>query len=290
MPTAWRTALALVILPALLSGHDPGPPGDWHRITELTGRNIDEAAAARRPDGVLHLAWVRKTGTRWDLMHGTIDSAGNTVGAASVIADGWASLSNPYLLVPTRGGLRVFMSGIRGQGPKDPYQGSIYTATAPASGTPWSLAEGGITKSYNTGAPGAANTPDGSPAVAWSTSSGLFVHRGLEENTPDQKLPVTGCCAYNPALATDAVSGEVVLGWYSNIRQDHGLWAATVSPSMGVKVYAPGSARPDHSASIQPMYRTPIAARLGAPGVYLAYCSGYPVCERVNLWRVGAPQ
>jgi len=33
--------------------------------------------------------------------------------------------------------------------------------------------------------------------------------------------------------------------------------------------------------------RLPVTARSGAPGIYLAYCGGYPECHTVLLWRAG---
>jgi hypothetical protein len=49
---------------SLVSG---APRGEWTRITELTDPNIYEVGLARTPDGVLHVAWLRKNGTLQDL-------------------------------------------------------------------------------------------------------------------------------------------------------------------------------------------------------------------------------
>jgi len=76
-----------------------------------------------------------------------------------------------------------------------------------------------------------------------------------------------------------------VLAWYSNVDGRSGIWAQTVLPNAGPRLLAPGSVT--GGKSIVQDQRTAIAARLGAPGVYLAYCSGYPTCKRALLWRVG---
>jgi hypothetical protein len=38
----------------------------------------------------------------------------------------------------------------------------------------------------------------------------------------------------------------------------------------------------------QPLQRTPVTGRIGAPGVYVAYGAGYPSVTTVNLFRVGS--
>src|SRR5262249_22066547 len=129
-------ALLALLLLAVPPPPHAGPPGEWSRVTDLASRNIDEVARARTGDGVLHIAWLRPNGTHWDLMHSAIDSAGRPLGARpDPIVTDWASILNPVLLAKPDGrGLRVFFRGIRGQAPGDPYDGSLYTATADGSG------------------------------------------------------------------------------------------------------------------------------------------------------------
>ena len=96
-----------------------GPPGEWNRITEVSGRNTDEIATARTADGVLHLAWLRKSGTQWDLVHGAIDSSGHALPTITPIVSGWTSLNNPFLLDSPDSGLQLLLSGTRGSGPEE---------------------------------------------------------------------------------------------------------------------------------------------------------------------------
>lgn len=278
-----RLLLALPPLAFVLSG----PPGEWSRITDLTGRNIDEVATARTRDGVLHVVWLRKKGTTWDLVHDVIDSSGRPLNYPTPIVTGWSSINNPFLLATPDGGLRLLLSGIRGQAPGDPYDGSIYTATAGPAGDSWKLAPPGVSQSKNTGEPGATLTRDGQVVTAWAAGMEPALHVGLSDRVADQAFGGTGCCVYLPALATDAATGDVVLAWYSNIEGAHGLYTRTVQPAApdAAPQYVPGSANPARSSSVAAAQRVALVPRLGAPGVYVAYCAGYPVCRSVNLWR-----
>ena len=75
------------------------------------------------------------------------------------------------------------------------------TATAPASGAPWTLKPGKAaqaTYAYATGVAGAGLAKDGTPISTWSGSPGLGFHYGIDPSTPDGKIPQTGCCLYTP--------------------------------------------------------------------------------------------
>jgi hypothetical protein len=276
-----RTSLAAIVL--VLSAVRGGPPGEWTRLSEPTGSNIDEPALARTPDGVLHLVWLRKNGAHRDLVHRAVDTAGRALAPITPIVTDWASLQNPELLVTGEGGLRVFFSGVRGQAPGDPYQGAVYAADATAEGDAWTLMEGGVSHSKSTGAPGCTLSREG-PFVAWAAGMHLAWHKGMRDNDPDTEVPTVGCCPYDPSLATESTTGDVVLAWYSNVSRQNGLWAMTLAPSPSAPAWVPGSATADHNSSLPPNQRVPIAAR-GGGGVYLAYCAGYPSCREVDLWR-----
>ena len=58
-----------------------------------------------------------------------------------------------------------------------------------------------------------------------------------------------------------------------------------VTPTLGTKQLVPESST--GGKAIAPSQRTPIVARAGG-GVYVAYCSGYPTCTRVLVWKVGS--
>jgi len=275
-------ATAILVLPGAA-----GPPGTWTRISETTGVNIDDIGLARTPDGVLHVAWLRKNGTKEDLVHTSIRPDGGVLAAANAIETGWSALGNPDLIVQPDGTLRVFFGGIRSTNAGDTNSG-MNTSVGNAAGTAWSLKPGraAADNSAYASPAGAGLTSGGVPASTWAISFRLGVHFGVDPNTPDLLFP-GGCCVYQPDLATDAGTGETVVGFYSNITDDSGLFTRTVAPTVGDRQYVPGSATADHKSSLSIDQRMAITGRLGAPGVFVAYGAGYPTFATVNLWRHG---
>jgi hypothetical protein len=278
-------AVAVTALLALAGAEavSAGPPGVWTRISDPTGTNVDEVGIARTPDGVLHVAWLRKDGDAVDLMQTAIGKGGRTLGSPATIVSGWSRIANPALVVSPDGGLRAVFGGTRSTDPGETNT-SLNTAAAGESGVGWTLTTGSIAKTMNAYASpaGAALERDGTPVTAWATTFGLGIHVGLDPSADDQ-IVQTACCAYQPQLATDAASGRVVLGWDSNASGAHGIYLQAVAPA-GAKRLAPGSAAsPDADEQ-----HTAISARLGAAGVYLAYCGGGTTfCRNVLLWRYG---
>ncbi|HSP70884.1 MAG TPA: hypothetical protein VLN26_00860 [Gaiellaceae bacterium] len=285
-----RTGVAAVALGALAalalaSSAMPAGGSSWRRVTDANLANINQLALARTPDGVLHLAWYRPSGSAQDLVHETLSANGATVGAAAPIVSGWSTLTNPSLLA-AGGGLRALFSGIRSTSTSDPYSGgTLYTATAPASGSGWTLGPPAAPPSsaYASDVVGGAAAQDGSPVSSWSGTFGLFVHAGLAPSAPSTKVQ-SACCGYQAGLATDSASGQTVLAWYSNASGAGGILAATVLPSLGSTSYLPGSATADRNSAASPVQQVGIAARIGAPGVYVAYGVGYPTWKQIALW------
>jgi len=283
------SSIALLFLYPVL-GICIAAPADWTRITETNDSNIHEPALARTADGVLHVVWIRKNGTKQDLLHTAINKDGKVEGSPALILDAWETLNNPDLVVTKDGGLRLFISGQRTIDIKDPHsQGALTSATATASGTAWKLEKGIHSKSNAvTASPvGAALLPDGTPLAAWAVSFALQAHIGLDPKKDDLKFQTT-CCAYQPDIAVDGASGEAVLGWYSNANNEQGLYTQVISPKILERVYVPDSATPDRKASLSIDQRMAISSRIGAPGVFVAYGAGYPTYKSVNLWRHGA--
>jgi hypothetical protein len=256
-------------------------------VTGPDGGNIEEPALARTHDGVLHVAWQRKNGTQVDLVHSTLSLEGRPVGQPVTMFQGWAALNNPDLLVQPDGSLRVFFGGIRSIRSTDPNQ-SLNTAVAPPSGESWELQDGRASAGTSAYASpvGATLLRDGTPAAAWAVTGGLFVHVGVDPTEADQRYQ-DACCAYQPALATDATTGEVVLGWYSNAAGQNGLYTQTVAPARGPRQYLPGSADDGRNSALSIDQKMALSARREAAGVYAAYGTGYPTFKKVVLWRHG---
>lgn len=258
-----------------------GPPGTWTRLSEGSGSNIDQVALARGLDNALNAVWLAKTGSTKGYRHARVAPNGSLVAGPVAVLDGWSKLNNPALVVGPDGSLRLLFAGITA----GPFLGRATSATAPPGGSSWTFTRAlhtdavGVNESAHSF--GAAAKLDGTPVFSWSAN----VKLGLDP-TPELDL-MEGCCAYDSDVAVDAVSGEVVVGWYSNVAGQYGYLTRTVDPALGETRYAPSSARGDRKAGLGSSQRTALTARLGAPGAYIAYCTGYPSCQTVSVWRHG---
>jgi hypothetical protein len=268
------------------------PERRWTRITDTTESNSDEVSEARTADGTLHVLWLRKDGNNQDMMHTAISKDGTVASSPSTVLHNWVTLSTPAV-VAAGGKLYAFWGGLRSTDTKHPYSaGALYMATSDETGATWNLENGAKSQSHSTYASPTAATisKSGDFVTAWAVSFALQAHVGLDPKQPDLKLE-TRCCAYQPKLVTDSQSGEVVLGWYSNVSKAAGLVAQTILPSLGTAaIYIPGSASETRTDSPSADQRVGITARQGAPGIYVGYCSGYPTCKTVNVWPYRAAQ
>jgi len=262
----------------------------WKKLPQGPPINFYEASLARTADGVLHVAYPRNGGSTGDVWHVRITGAG-AVGAATPIAQGWAGVENPALLVAPDGTLRAFWGGIKSTDPANTND-ALNTATAPADGSAWTLQPGRVSgdSSAYVSPTGAAVAKDGQFVEATTSTFGLRFHYGLTPASQTFQVP-GNCCYYDPGIGVDSVSGQTVLGWYSNESQPpgEGVFLQEISPTglVGPRRLAPGST--DGKNAVSPGYRTPVTGRIGAAGVYLAYGVGYPSFKRVALIRFGAP-
>ena len=289
---AWIAVLAALLVAAPAAS--AGGPGRWTQLGEANLANIDEAALARTPDGVLHAVWTIPAANNDTLVHAAIAPNG-AASPPNVIQTGWAAISSVPDLVATPDGLRVFFGGIRTTNSGETND-NMNTATAPASGATWDLFPGTVVKSDSAYASdsGAALLGDGTPLLSWGgTGAGVFTHRGLDQGTPNFPLQgqLGGCCGYSPDIAVDTKNGDAFVVWYSNATDKLGVFAQSLDPATGTPSGAPtqmpGSTTlfNERQASSQQLQRTPIAARAGG-GVYVAYPGGYPTTKQVRLWRI----
>lgn len=298
----WRALVALSILGLIVAAPTAsgGPPGRWTKIGNPSA-NFAQPGLARTADGTLHLVWVRQNAgnaAAADVVHTAI-APGGTVGATDVVQSGWASAWPVPDLVPTPdGGLRAFWGGIRSTQSNEEHT-NISSATAPSSGSPWTLQAGDVSEGAggSSSSIGAAAAADGTPLFSWASGGGGFVHRGVSPASANNPFdtPGDGCCGYYPDLALDEATGEMWVAWYSNQNDAEGVWVQEIDPATGQVVGAPArmpgsftlyNGVEEGSAEIQ---RTPIAARAGG-GVFLAYSSGYPETLRILMWKIGAPE
>ncbi|HUF00793.1 MAG TPA: hypothetical protein VMN35_00070 [Gaiellaceae bacterium] len=279
------TALSLGAALAALTGLSAhaGPPGTWTRVTDPNGRNIDQVGVARAGNGVLHVFWMRRDGPLEESLRRTPVSPAGKVSGSSVVLGGLTSISDPDAVMLPDGRLRVFFAGL---GDTSGAAG-VMAATGSAAGTGWKR-EGIRVSSIRSalGSVGAAVTAQGESVVSYTRSFVAAFKVGLDPNVPDTEIqPDKKCCDYVADLATDAKTGRTMIAWYSNATGRKGTWVQQVLPSVGKRVLVPGSVSKGKAVGVD--QRVAIAARKGAPGVYVAACQGYPVCTRTLLWKVG---
>ncbi|MDH4103591.1 MAG: hypothetical protein OEV29_09445 [Thermoleophilia bacterium] len=283
-----RAVLAIAAMLALAVPAAAGPPGSWSRLPG-TVINFAEPGLARTSDGVLHVLYVRKNGTNSDLAHVSVSPAGK-VGAATVALGGWRSMNHPDVIRMPDGSLRTFFGGIRTTAGSEPNR-AMNTATAPASGGPWTLQIGKAAQSnsaYSGATAGAGLARDGTPISAWYSTGEMGFHYGTSLDDPDRTVPATGCCLYEPEIAVDAATGQAYIGFFSLEKSAQGVYAQRISPAgvQGARWLAPGT-RVGANA-LNPGGRTSLSARIGAPGVFMVHGQGYPTFKTVAVSRVGA--
>ena len=286
----WLRAVvaALALLVPVSTAHAAAT--SWTQITPATEANIDEVSLARTADGTLHVAWTRPTPSSGnDLLQTPIAPSG-VVGGSVLIASNWASFLNPAVVASSGAGLEVFVGGIHSIAAGDPHV-NLSMFSSGDGGASWTLYPSDLT---NTGSAYASDTSaalgaGGNPFVTWGSSACLCVHMGLSASTPNADFQQgLGDFGYEPGIAVDRASGQMVAAWYSNGTGHTGIYADGVNQSTG----GPTSAAvlmPGTSDILAGPYsgRTPIAARAGG-GLYVAYSNGYPSHRQLLLWRVGA--
>jgi hypothetical protein len=281
--------LVLVAAPAALAGS----PSHWTPVTDATESNIDEVGLARSPDGTLHVAWSRQSPSDpvagRDLLEAPISAAG-TVGGAVVVASDWAEMENPSLVATGGAGLDLFVGATRSTDPGETVS-NLALFTSPDGGQSWVLDPADVTNSgasYSSDV-AAALGADGTPFETWGSATCLCVHRGISSPTPNADFQQgLGDFGYDPGIARDPATGQLVVAWYSNGAGHAGIYAAPVDQATG-GLAGPQMAMPGTSDLLDGPFggRTQIAAR-SEGGLYVAYEGGYPAHTKVLLWPVGA--
>ncbi len=261
-----------------------GPPGTWTRVTDSNGVNIDQVGLARTGNGVLHVFWKRRDAPLEASLRRTPVSPAGKVGGSSLLLAGLKDVGGPDAVVLPDGRLRVFFPGLG----DTPEEAGVMAATGSSAGTGWKRE--GVRVSSVASSPysavGAAVTAGGESVFSYTRSFVSAFKVGIDPNVPDKEIqPDKQCCDYLSDLATDAKSGQTTVAWYSNAKGRTGTWVQQVLPGLGKRLLVPGSATKGKSVGVD--QRVAIASRIGAPGVYVATCQGYPVCTRALLWRVG---
>jgi hypothetical protein len=279
------TGAALATLVAVASAV-AGPPGAWSPVSKGVLEGVDEAGIARTPDGVLHVAWQRRGANKTALWQTRIAADGRTLGTEP-IAPGLSEGGPPALTAAPEGVLRSFFF-VRAP---DGTAANLLVASAPVGGV-WTVASDPIAQAIGTAVPtvGAAAARDGTPVAAWPVGTQVRYRYGIDPGAQVAALGVGGCCASGAQPAVDQVNGQTYIAWASTASGAMGVFVQAVDragPSRP-KVFATGSATKKREAAVLPEGRVAISARLGAPGVYLAYTSGYPKVRWIYVLQVGA--
>jgi len=136
---------------------------------------------------------------------------------------------------------------------------------------------------------GAATTRDGTPVAAWSAGSQVRYRYGVDPAAASAALGAGGCCASGVQPAVDQTTGRAYVAWASSARGAMGVYVQAVDRGGATrpKVFATGSANKKRNGAVLPEGRVALAARAGAPGVYLAYATGFPKVRGVSVLQAG---
>ena len=105
--------------------------------------------------------------------------------------------------------------------------------------------------------------------------------------TGDETSTVSSCCTYNTTLARDGDQVWMAYSGNGSSASTAGIFVKQLLPAVGATAKAPRSS--EGTDLVSPSQSTAFVARPGG-GLYAAYCMGYPTCDSVGLWRVGADQ
>jgi hypothetical protein len=257
--------VAAAVLAVGVGSAAPAAPS-WTRVSGPNNAG-DQLGLARTPDGTLHVIWNRGNQAPSSIFDTRLSASGATRGTTTVASHWQGARNGLALLVMPDKTLRLVASGDHLSPDSN---GGISTLTAPASGAGWTLQPevwGGPVAAASS-VIGATLTKDGQLVTGW---------RGFAaEGIPPSSVPN----AYAPFqlathLATDAGSGAVVLaGVYGGGKG--GVYVQQVLPSTGKAVVLSNGGNNND-------YVEGLSARIGAPGVYVAYAD----TKGIHLYRYG---
>jgi hypothetical protein len=236
--------------------------------------------------------WLRQYGPS-DFSYPVAQIAANgSVGATTdAFAGGhWGSLSNEPSLVGQAGKPLVVFSGLKGNGVYA--LGCIYGADG--SSQPWTLETWSLSNDCVNPVGSAAANSAGTVAAAWGAGTNVNYRIGtsptIPATGPDPSIPIgANGFPYKTGIVADAGgSDDFYIAWAkanSNPAANDGYYVKDVTAG-GATLKAPGSTTNSINRLGQ-FADLAIAARLGHPGVYIAYCTGSTKCN-LKLWHVGS--
>lgn len=259
--------LAAALFAGVSSATTASPGPSWARISGPNNAG-DQLGLARTADGTLHVIWNRGNQPPSSIFDTRFSPGGANLGTTTVTSSWDGAKNGLALLVMPDKTLRLFATG--GHSDADS-NGGMSTFTATAGGTGWSLQPdvwGGPVAAAS-GIVGATLTKDGQVVTGWRGTAA--------EGLPPTSIPQSAYAPFQLAthLATDAGSGAVVLaGVYGGGKG--GVYVQQVLPGVGKAVVLSDN-------SYNNDWITGLSARIGAPGVYVAYAD----TKAVHLYRYG---
>jgi len=285
---AWLMLAMSALLPAAARAT---VPGHWDAVTSANGTDIDQIATVRTPDGRLHVIWHRQTSASSSSLAQTVLAANGSVGIPQEIASSWAGVGDAVALRAASGNLLVFSAATRGVSATDPLD-SVEQWTSSDGGGTWALTPTPVADGAGFADPlGGALGPDGTtPFLAWSTTDGVFVHRGVDPPGTSVNLEQAagfGCCGYDPGVALDSSSGAIGVAWYALVDQGDAVYARTLDAGSGAPT-GTTMRMPGTVDSVAPDQRVGLTGLPGRSGLFAAYNGGGASQSTVLAWRVGA--
>ena len=250
--------------------------------------NIVEPGMYRTADGTLHVAIVRENANftaSIDVAH--ISESGKLLGRTTVI-DQWSGVTSDPELV----GLahRRHAAGLRraaDRRDRRPLQrGLRLLGRVRPSGTVWTLAPNTTpanagTTGYASYGTGVTTLGDGTLVTAYPLNSTIYYQVGV--GTAVQSFEVRDCCAYDMTLAQD--NGVVWAAWSANGDTDstRGIFVRQIYPTLG----RPEGAQVEHERRYLALAQGVAMTVRNGGGTYITYCTGYPFCDTMVLWKIG---
>ncbi|MCX6432879.1 MAG: hypothetical protein NTX29_08830 [Actinobacteria bacterium] len=296
-----RVAITAVTVGAVVLGTAPvalAAPGDWTQVSQTTNAaqyprisNTAEPTIARFGSS-LQVLWTQgMSSSKESYLTAILDARGHVTTPASVAIADWNGLTADPTLTTVAGQRFLSFSGLN-----PGRTGAQYFATS-GDGLSWGVSDGSMSATQSAYAGYGSDLTDNAGTPVWvgnpGSTAGVTWHVGTSSNPApagsDGVFALSGCCAYNAAVARDQASGAVYTAFYSNASSpvEKGIQIGQILPAQGAFSQAPGSVTTNDygTNSTDPGQRVAMAARAGG-GVYVAYKIGYPSTKTIRILRV----
>ncbi len=275
-PTIRHLAAALLAGGLLQASAGPAAGAvQFQRVTTLGVGSYPNFAAARTPDGVLHLLYQTTapgSSAPDGLATATVSPSG-ALSAPTTALSGWGT-SRPGLVSLANGTLEAVFGAIW----PGTSVSTLWEIQSTDGGASWSVpvdvSSGSTLESLAYGADVTGQLVAGAPVWTLSVAGGVTVQQGLGAGSPTAvATDATDDFAGDVDSAIDAGTGQMVASWRSNAGNG-GSFIRAVAPALGAVMQVPGQLRDEQV----------LAGRDSGAGVFTAYTTDG---QRVSLLRYG---